>query len=40
MARELNDLALEHVTHRFGGTVAVEDASLTVGAGEVVCLVA
>lgn len=39
MARELNDLALEHVTHRFGGTVAVEDASLTVGAGEVVCLV-
>jgi len=39
MARELNDLALEHVTHRFDTTVAVDDCSLTVGAGEVVCLV-
>lgn len=39
MAREHNDLVLEHVSHRFDTTVAVDDASLTVGAGEVVCLV-
>ena len=39
MARDLNDLALEHVTHRFDGTIAVDDVGLTVGAGEVVCLV-
>lgn len=39
MASELNDLALEHVTHRFDQTIAVDDASLSVGAGEVVCLV-
>jgi iron(III) transport system ATP-binding protein len=39
MARELNDLALEHVTHRFDSTIAVDDVGLTVGAGEVVCLV-
>tara|TARA_R110002110_G_scaffold260260_1_gene475961 strand:- start:145984 stop:147060 length:1077 start_codon:yes stop_codon:yes gene_type:complete len=39
MVRELNDLALEHVTHRFDDTIAVDDCSLTVGAGEVVCLV-
>jgi iron(III) transport system ATP-binding protein len=39
MARELNDLALEHVTHRFDNTVAVDDVGLAVGAGEVVCLV-
>jgi iron(III) transport system ATP-binding protein len=35
----LNDLSLEHVSHRFGSIVAVDDASLSVGAGEVVCLV-
>ncbi|MBS27409.1 MAG: ABC transporter ATP-binding protein [Alphaproteobacteria bacterium] len=39
MARELNDLALEHLSHRFDQTIAVDDASLTVGAGEVVALV-
>lgn len=39
MVRELNDLAIEHVTHRFDDTIAVDDCSLTVGAGEVVCLV-
>ncbi len=39
MARELNDLVLEHVSHRFGSTLAVDNVDLTVGAGEVVCLV-
>ncbi|MDA0784953.1 MAG: ABC transporter ATP-binding protein [Proteobacteria bacterium] len=39
MARALNDLALEHVTHRFDATIAVDDVGLTVGAGELVCLV-
>ncbi len=39
MTSELNDLAIEHMSHRFGPVVAVYDASLTVGAGEVVCLV-
>ncbi|MBO21337.1 MAG: ABC transporter ATP-binding protein [Rhodospirillaceae bacterium] len=39
MARERNDLVLEHVSHRFDTAVAVDDASLTVGASEVVCLV-
>lgn len=35
----MTDLALEDITHRFGRTVAVDRVSLTVGAGEVVCLV-
>ncbi|MBN43835.1 MAG: ABC transporter ATP-binding protein [Alphaproteobacteria bacterium] len=39
MAREYNDLVLQHVSHRFDTTIAVDDANLTVGAGEVVCLV-
>lgn len=39
MTSELNDLAIENVSHRFGPVVAVDHASLTVGAGEVVCLV-
>lgn len=39
MVSDVNDLAIEHVTHRFGATLAVDDAELTVGAGEVVCLV-
>jgi iron(III) transport system ATP-binding protein len=39
MARELTDLALEHVSHRFDSTAAVDDCTLTVGAGELVCLV-
>lgn len=39
MTSELNDLAIEDVSHRFGAVVAVDHASLTVGAGEVVCLV-
>ena len=39
MVRELNDLAIENVTHRFDSTIAVDDCSLSVGAGEVVCLV-
>ena len=39
MAREHNDLLLENLTHRFDATVAVDDATLAVGAGEVVCLV-
>ncbi len=39
MARDLNDLALEHLTHRFDDMIAVDDVDLTVGAGEVVCLV-
>lgn len=39
MARELNDLVLEHVTHQFDSIIAVDDVGLTVGAGEVVCLV-
>jgi len=32
-------LALDHVSHRFGDVVAVDDVSLAVGAGEIVCLV-
>ena len=32
-------LAVEHVTRRFGQTLALDDVSLTVGAGEIVCLV-
>jgi len=32
-------LSLERVGHRFGGVVAVDDVSLSVGAGEIVCLV-
>lgn len=39
MTSELNDLAIENVSHRFGSVVAVDHASLSVGAGEVVCLV-
>jgi iron(III) transport system ATP-binding protein len=35
----LNDLTLEHVSHRFGPVVAVDDAGLSVRAGEVACLV-
>jgi iron(III) transport system ATP-binding protein len=35
----VNDLAIEHVTHRFGSVLAVDDARLSVGAGELVCLV-
>ncbi|MGQ9371808.1 ABC transporter ATP-binding protein [Azospirillum sp. A39] len=31
-------LALEGVTHRYGGTVAVDGVSLTIAAGEIVCL--
>ncbi len=32
-------LALEHVSHAFGALLAVDDFSLTVEAGEIVCLV-
>ncbi|MFP3344867.1 ATP-binding cassette domain-containing protein, partial [Halomonas sp. SIMBA_159] len=32
-------LALDHVSHRFGDVLAVDDVSLAVGAGEIVCLV-
>ena len=32
-------LQLEHVSHRFGAIVAVDDVTLSVGAGEIVCLV-
>lgn len=39
MVSDVNDLAIEHVTHRFGAILAVDDAELSVGAGEVVCLV-
>ncbi len=39
MVSDVNDLAIEHVTHRFGVILAVDDAELSVGAGEVVCLV-
>ena len=39
MVSDVNDLAIEHVTHRFGATLAVDDAELSVGAGELVCLV-
>lgn len=39
MVSDVNDLAIEHVTHRFGAILAVADAELSVGAGEVVCLV-
>ena len=31
-------LALEGVTHRYGRVVAVNDVSVTIGAGEIVCL--
>ena len=31
-------LALHRVTHRYGRTAAVDDVSLTIGAGEIVCL--
>ncbi|MBP2290800.1 ABC transporter ATP-binding protein [Azospirillum rugosum] len=31
-------LALDRVTHRYGRTTAVDDVSLTIGAGEIVCL--
>lgn len=39
MVSDVNDLAIEHVTHRFGSILAVNDAELTIRAGEVVCLV-
>ena len=39
MADAVNDLAIEHVTHRYDSVLAVDDAGLAVGAGEVVCLV-
>lgn len=39
MVSDVNDLSIEHVTHRFGAIRAVDDADLSVGAGEVVCLV-
>ena len=32
-------LALDHVSHVFGGTVAVDDFGLSIEAGEIVCLV-
>ncbi|MBO6783872.1 MAG: ABC transporter ATP-binding protein [Alphaproteobacteria bacterium] len=35
----MTDLALENVSHRFGQLLAVDDATLSVAAGEVVCLV-
>ena len=31
-------LALDRVTHRYGRVTAVDDVSLTIGAGEIVCL--
>ena len=39
MADAVNDLAIEGVTHRYDVDLAVDGAGLTVGAGEVVCLV-
>ncbi len=35
----MNTLALEHVSHAFGALLAVDDVSLTLAPGEVVCLV-
>jgi iron(III) transport system ATP-binding protein len=35
----LNTLQIEHVSHRFGRLLAVDDVSLSVGEGEIVCLV-
>ena len=32
-------LALDHVSHAFGGTLAVDDFGLSIEAGEIVCLV-
>ncbi|MGD1876215.1 MAG: ABC transporter ATP-binding protein [Kiloniellaceae bacterium] len=34
----MSALALEHVSHAFGGLLAVDDLSLTLARGEVVCL--
>ena len=34
----MSALALEHVSHAFGDLLAVDDLSLTLEAGEVVCL--
>jgi iron(III) transport system ATP-binding protein len=39
MVSDVNDLAIEHLSHRFGPVLAVNKAELSVGAGEVVCLV-
>ena len=33
------DITFDHVTHRYGTSIAVNDLSLTAAAGEVVCLV-
>ena len=39
MSSHVNSLVLERVSHRFGNVHAVDDVSLTVGTGEIVCLV-
>ncbi|MDE0779863.1 MAG: ABC transporter ATP-binding protein [Alphaproteobacteria bacterium] len=39
MAGAVNDLSIEHVTHWFNTVLAVDEAGISVGAGEVVCLV-
>lgn len=38
-AGPLNDLAIENVSHSFGSHLAVDDVSLSVSPGELVCLV-
>ncbi len=38
-AKSLTDLAIENVSHKYGHLLAVDGASLSVAAGEVVCLV-
>jgi iron(III) transport system ATP-binding protein len=35
----VNDLVLDNITHRFDATLAVDGAGLSIGAGELVCLV-